>query len=179
MKQESIHNKEDAYKTLDLVNYWIGNIDSKNAIGLAFVTAIMAGICYKTNGIIPISAWIQPFRHGEFTMMAIIRFIFSMMLYVSCCISAICFLCSIWGRIRYSSDKKSLFFFGTIASIPTKDYKRAFLKLDDSKMVDELLEQISINSMICSHKAKLYNWGLKFLVMAVILFFGCFFMGFL
>ena len=46
-KQKS-YNREDAYKTLEIINGWIGNMDAKISFALAFV-GILVGYIFS-NG---------------------------------------------------------------------------------------------------------------------------------
>ena len=40
-KREVVFEKEDAYKSLELTNSWIGNIDTKASFLLAYLSVIM------------------------------------------------------------------------------------------------------------------------------------------
>lgn len=48
------YSKEDAYKTLELTNSWIGNVDTKSSLGLAFIVALLAIIFYNA-GTMPVA----------------------------------------------------------------------------------------------------------------------------
>ncbi|APU87010.1 hypothetical protein [Clostridium botulinum] len=47
MSQQSNYNREDAYKTLEIINLWIGNIDTKISFVLAFMAVLIGFIFTK------------------------------------------------------------------------------------------------------------------------------------
>ncbi len=53
------------------------------------------------------------------------------------------------------------------------DYIGKINKISEEDIIKDLEEQIHINSMICSKKAKYYNMGVKFLMVNIILSFIC------
>lgn len=60
-------------------------------------------------------------------------------------------------------DANSKIFFGHIANRKGyEQYKRAMLKASDEELLNDVLSQIYINSMICNKKYKYYNLGLKY-----------------
>ena len=75
--------------------------------------------------------------------------------------------------MKTNVTKKSMFFFGTIATLPLNDFKSKTMDMNDKELTKDILEQVHINSRICSAKFKFYNKGLWLLLSSTVLFFVC------
>ena len=53
------------------------------------------------------------------------------------------------------------------------EYKSKVLYRDKDKQLEDIVEQIHINSEICTKKSKLYNIGIKTTFVATILYVAC------
>lgn len=162
------YTKEDAYKTLEVVNTWINNIDTKVSYALALVGALSA-LIFSLN--------FKGINHilelEKLNMWNIIESVLVIALYILVFISILCFLLAIIARVKNESNNKSIFFFGTIASMGLSEYKEKINKMNEKNIIEDLQEQIHINSRICSRKIKFYNLGIKFFIIGIILWFVC------
>lgn len=168
------YSKEDAFKTLELTNYWIGNVDTKASLGLAFIVALLAIIFYNA-GTMPVAFENLSTAIEEETVSCstIIGAFLVAVLYLTCLASIIMFFLAIRGRIQTNGTKKSMFFFGTIATLPLNDFKAKTIDMKDKELTKDILEQVHINSRICSAKFNFYNKGLWLLLSSTVLFFVC------
>lgn len=168
------YSKEDAYRTLELTNSWIGNVDTKASLGLAFIVALLAIVFYNA-GTMP--AAFQTFfiamEEETVSCCTIIGTLLISLLYLTCLTSIIMFFLSIRGRIKNITTKESLLFFGTIATLPLNEFKSKTMAMNEKALTKDVLEQVHINSRICMVKFKYYNSGLWLLLSSTILFFVC------
>lgn len=161
--------REMAEYTLNLVNSWISNIDSKTSYGLS-VSGVLSGfilvqgipkafLMWKDEGTAPFVAFLG-------SSMVVLLYIFSLI--------AICFfIFTLKARVKKPVPRASHLFFGDIANMEHGTFSTSFKNLCTSNYEDELIDQIYINSCICSKKVKLYNFGLVSLIIASILCFVC------
>ena len=168
------YSKDDAFKTLEITNYWIGNADTKASLGLAFIVAMLS-IILCSNGTMPVAFQnlSDAIEKDSVSCFTIIGALLVSILYLTCLISIIMFFLAIRGRIQTNGTKKSLFFFGTIAALPINDFKAKTIAMKDKELTKDILEQVHINSQICSIKFKFYNRGLWLLLSSTVLFFVC------
>jgi hypothetical protein len=132
------YSKEDAYKTLELTNSWIGNVDTKSSLGLAFIVALLAIIFYNA-GTMPVAFQnlSTAIKAQSVSCCTIIGMLLVSALYLSCLISIIMFFLAIRGRIKTNATKKSMFFFGTIATFPLNDFKSKTDKVENNLQSNE------------------------------------------
>jgi len=156
------YNKEDAFNTLNLINSWINNVDTKASFALAF-QAVVIGFGFN-NGL---PSAIQNFINclpkdrtaivwGQ--LIAVIIFI------TGSALAAVFLLLTLVAKTKNKSGKKSVLFFGTIAAASLNDYKAKTMNMSDSELTKDLLEQIHTNSDICSVKFKRYDSGMKIMI---------------
>ena len=168
------YSKEDAYKVLELTNSWIGNVDTKTSLGLAFVVGLLALIFYNTETIpLAFQNLFTALNDNNLCCIVLISAVLVLLLYFSCLISIIMFFLSIRGRLISSSPNKSMLFFGSISTLSFNDFKSNTLNMTDKAITKDILEQIHISSRICTRKFKFYNYGIWSLLISVILFFIC------
>lgn len=164
--------KEDAYRTLEMINTWISNIDTKVSFALS-IAGVLIGFVFSKG--MP-SAFK---RVGEVSKLAelnggeIIAAILVCALYIVSFISILYFMLAILARIKNSSNVQSIFFFGSVANQNLLDYQAKLNQMSEKDIIEDLEEQIHTNSLICSKKAKYYNIGVKCLVVYLILWFIC------
>lgn len=170
MKKQKII--DDAYKKLEMINQWINNSDSKSSIVLGLVGIFFTIIFTSTNLINNIIRIISEI--GE-------HIIFSDVLYIIFFIISIVFcLYGIWSLIKVLIPTirlkniriKSYLFFGSIAQYSNyKEYKDEYLKANDDDIIDDLLNQIYQNSIICNKKYINFTNGLKYFLLSLVYFF--------
>lgn len=167
-------SKETAFRTLELINSWINNADTKVSFALAFATTVL-GLIFYNAGSEPKA--LQEFKTAYadkticFSNWSSVAILFLM--YITFLIVLICFFMSLRGKVDNSNKKKSIFFFGTIADYSIDDYKSKVFSMNEHELEKDLAEQIHINSQICRNKFKWYNRGFVFLIISAILCVGC------
>lgn len=164
--------KEDAYCTLEMINTWINNIDTKVSFAIA-ILGVMIGFIFgkgTPKAFINIG---KASRLIEVNGGELIGALLVCGLYILSFISIICLIFAILARVKNDSELKSIFFFGTIASMKLIEYCNKLNSMSEEELLKDLAQQIYINSQICTKKIKYYNIGIKFLVVTTILWFIC------
>ena len=164
--------KEDAYETLNIINTWIGNMDTKVSFALALV-GVLIGVIFEKGMPGAFDRISQVSKLAELSGGEIIAAILVLLLYLSGLTSILCFMLSIIARIKNLNNAPSIFFFGSISNMTLENYKNSVKNMEEKDIIDDIEEQIHTNSRICSLKAKWYNRGIKFLLITVILWFVC------
>ena len=159
MEAKDKYEKEDAYKTLEIVNSWISNVDAKISYGLTFISVLMGFIFVQ--GLPNAFDKVTDIKVSQINFIQGIGIVLVIGLYFSSFASIICFMRGIKAKVNNDNNSNSFFFFGTIAGMDLEAYRT------------NLCEQIHTNSKICSKKIKSYNTGLKCLFATVILWFVC------
>lgn len=161
------YSKEDAYQTIDLINSWINNVDTKTSFALAYV-AVLMGFAFA-NGT---STVFQEAKNTcPLTCGIIFKLILVLMLYGASVGAIINLFMAVIARVKNDSGKKSMMFFGSISQMSINDYKAKILNMDEKDIIKDLLEQIHTNSRICMKKIKRYNKGIVYLIIATIICF--------
>lgn len=168
--EEKGFSKETAFRTLELINSWINNADTKVSFALAFSTTIL-GLIFYNAGSEPKA--LQEFKIA-YTDKALCfhnwcSVVILFLMYFALLIVLICFFLSLRGKIKNTNKRKSIFFFGTIADYSINDYKAKVFSMNEQELEKDLAEQIHINSQICKNKFKWYNRGFLFLIISAIL----------
>lgn len=174
--------KEESIKTLERINFWIANCDTKISFGLAFAGILIGGffsssiitgsleeLVKKLKGLKDVkSGWEA--LYIETTTLVLIVFILLIITSVS-----YLFL-GIKGSVdttAYEQDKlttDSYQFYGTIQSKAFAAFKDGFEAQTQNKLQNDYLSQIYINSKICQRKFDLYNEGVTYLIYSTVTF---------
>lgn len=172
---------EIAEKTIDRINFWLGNVDSKVSFVLSFA-GIFLGFIFASDSITKsIEEYIKFITSNDltfgkfiFSCIALLLFIASM---VFMGISIYNLLGALKGRINPDTyiqanlETKSILFWGSIAnSTNYTAYKQKMDSLTDVNLSNDLKSQAYINSLICSKKFELYNKAINKLTWGIILF---------
>jgi hypothetical protein len=165
-KREISFEKEDAFKTLESVNGWINNMDTKASILLAYLAVIIGFVV--SNGLPDL--FTQP---APITFCYIIKVVFVVIMYLSLLSSIVLFLGTLTARIKGNNEKHSLLFFGEIAKNSLNDYKSKILNRTEEELIKDVLEQVYINSKICTIKSKYYNIGVKLTLISTVVYIIC------
>lgn len=172
IKENRAFKKEDAYETLNIINTWIGNMDTKVSFALA-LAGVLIGVIFEKGMPGAFDRISQVSKLAELSGGEIIAAILVLLLYLSGLTSILCFMLSIIARIKNLNNAPSVFFFGSIGNMTLENYKNFVKNMEENEIIEDLKEQIHTNSRICSLKAKWYNRGIKFLLTTVILWFIC------
>ena len=160
---------EEAKATLERINSWINNCDTKTGAILALLGVILTLVLTNEG--------LSTCR--EIASKAMASRTFSDILYLI--IWFVSFACLILGLFKLisalfattSSEKfkqgkletDSRIFFGSIGTTPTyQEYRDKFTGMTISDYINDLLSQVYINSLIASKKFKNYNQGLKYAI---------------
>ncbi|WP_455543543.1 hypothetical protein [Intestinibacter sp.] len=187
------YSKEDAYKTLDMVNMWIGNVDSKISYSLTFI-GVLLGFFLANKKPINISEIVNKIlmkiqeipKHGiKLTLKGIdLKDIISVIILILICAfiftsakACIYLYKGIKGRIDPEVYKqnglvtKSNIFWNSISNQKYSDFYKNIRSLDKDNLMKDISSQIFINSKICTEKFENYNKGVKYISISIILFF--------
>ena len=162
-------SKEDMYKNLEIINQWINNSDSKTSIVLGLV-GILLTIIFTNSTMVK-------------TLLDIIKNLinnvsFSDVLYLLL-LGYTIFICfyGLWLLIRVllptlkmnKKEIKSYMYFGSVSNYATfKDFKDELENASDEDIIDDLLNQIYQNSIICNKKYINFINGIKYFLIGFV-----------
>lgn len=150
----SKNNKFEDFKyTYDTIKSWINNVDNKISILLAFLVTIIGYIFSITDKIYQ--------KNIQVFILVIV-----IILLVGGCLLCIF---ALKGRVRTKINYTSMIFFGSISKMDRKEYFDKSLKTNEKQLINDIKNQIYINSCICNKKFKLYNLALNSLIVAIFL----------
>ncbi|KAA6451361.1 Pycsar system effector family protein [Bacillus swezeyi] len=174
--------KEEAVQTLERINFWISNCDTKISFSLAFAGILLGG--FFSSGIITGSlnklmkglkeidkdTPYLKIQYLEITTIVLVVFIILM-------IVSLTYLFrgkkgSIDTGVFNEADlsKDSILFFGTIQNKSFIAFKNSVIEIKKDDLVNDYLSQVYINSKICNRKFTLYNKGVNWLIASTIVF---------
>jgi ABC-type multidrug transport system fused ATPase/permease subunit len=171
-QQKESYQKEDAYQSLEMINTWINNIDTKVSFALALV-GVLIGMVFGAGTPKALQRISEVSKLAELSGGEILAAILVCLLYIASLLSIVSFMLVIMARVKNLNNAPSMFFFGSIAKMTLQNYKDKVNQLTEKQIVEDLEEQIHTNSKICSQKAKWYNIGIRFLASTIILWFIC------
>jgi hypothetical protein len=176
------HTKEEVVNSLDRINFWIGNCDTKISFSLAFAGILLGG--FFSSGIITGSLnklekkmiHIDNIKHPwemrllEGTTLVLLAFIITMIITITYLFKALkgSIDSSVYSQPGLTTD--SQIFFGTIANQSFQAFKQKVTTTTESDIHNDYLSQVFINSKICQRKFTLYNKGIQYLIISTVLF---------
>ncbi len=164
--------KDDAYQSLNMINTWISNIDTKISFALA-LAGVIIGIIFSTGLPDALQRVGKVSKLSELYGGEIIAAVLVCLLYIASFLSILYFMLSIIARVKNLNNTPSIYFFGSISVMDLQDYKYKVNNITEQEIIEDLEEQIHTNSKICNEKSKCYNRGIKFLLVTIILWFIC------
>lgn len=179
IEQNRKYSKEDAYKTLDMINMWIGNADTKISYSLTFI-GVLLGFFLTGSKPIKLSETISQIYSNGLQILKLKEIIILVLIcaFTATSITAIVFLYkALKGRIDpkvYEEDgliTNSNIFWQTISKKSYVDFHNSINALNQENLIKEISSQVFINSKICTKKFENYNEGVKYIVISVIIFF--------
>lgn len=182
IKNNDSYTKDDAFKTLQIINTWNSNIDTKTSFCLAFCAVMIGILLQNQRKLAVVYQWLK-FEFNTYTqinehLFGVMIAVFLVTLFYACFIMSLYyFFSTIIATIENPNKIKSNFFFGFIATLDLEAYKNTMLQINEKMIVYDLIEQIHTNSLICIKKARYYNKGMLWLqrtmyVCVVCLIFG-------
>ena len=156
------YSKDEAFKVLETVNDSIKHTDNKSAILMGLI-ALLIGLTTKVfEAVHIISEWNNKVLCG-FLLLLFILYCGSVLL--SIIFSSLVFV-SRYKAEKYIKHKKlkgnCLLFFGDIAKMGYKEFKDKSSSISEEEFINEINEQIIINSAISKKKAFYFNFALLF-----------------
>ncbi|MDC3424255.1 DUF5706 domain-containing protein [Aquibacillus sp. 3ASR75-11] len=176
-KETKGYNQEEIGKTLERINYWISNCDTKISFALAF-SGVLLGVFFTSNTIQ--NSLVALFEQFSELDMYNIVVLLTTLIFVA---FVICLTLSIWHffmGLKGSVDStvfdqddlqtNSLLYFGTIQALKYTEFKKEVQNITKDELGNDYLSQIHINSVICQTKFNNYKKGIIYLTAAIILF---------
>ncbi|MCM3389972.1 hypothetical protein M3649_17780 [Ureibacillus chungkukjangi] len=174
--------KVEAVQTLERINFWISNCDTKISFSLAFAGILLGG--FFSSGIITGSlnklmkelkeidkdTPYLKIQYLEITTVVLVVFIILM-------IVSLTYLfrgkkgsidTGVYNEEELSKD--STLFFGTIQNKSFIAFKNSMIGIKKEELVNDYLSQVYISSKICKRKFTLYNKGVNWLIASTIAF---------
>lgn len=165
------YTKDDALQTLQSIQSWISAMDAKSSYAIMLIGVLIGFMLSSDDRTLDVKLFLEKVLHhlrNGISNGSV--FILALLYAVSFC-AIICFLQVLFARTKSKLHNKSNFFFGTIATRDLSSFTSSIYGQSESKMMDDLLEQIHVNSKICVKKSKWYNLGSGFLIATVALWF--------
>lgn len=175
-----VFNKDDAYRTLDRINFWISNCDSKSSFILAFYGVFTPLLLTNSVTIDSVKSAVRNIQIGTFSWYSGTIIVISSLLMISL---IICLLLGIINvilslsaitRIKNITSNKlsigSVIFFGSIANQSYDSYLEKLANANESSIFNDITSQIYINSKICSMKFTYFNKCVAYLKNVMLLF---------
>lgn len=175
-------SRDDRYKNLERVNYWIANCDTKASFLLGF-TGIILTLLFTSTPIGSLvfetiknfkSSWFS--EKSNYEIFALLE-VFILFAFIVIYIIAVWHLLEVFrGRISPDvyKDKglvtNSNLFFGIVASKNFQEFKDSQSN-PNYNLDDDIDSQFFINSKICTIKFKHYNNAIEYLKFSILLFF--------
>lgn len=156
------YSKEEAFKVLDIVNDSIKHTDNKSAILMGLITLLIGLTTKVFEAVNIISNW------NNKVLCAFLLLLF--ILYCCAVFLSVVFACLVFVS-RYKAEKyikyknlkgNSLLFFGDIDKMGYKGFKDKSSSVSEEEFINEINEQIVINSAISKKKAVYFNFALLF-----------------
>lgn len=168
-------NKEEKFKELERIDLWINNADTKISYLLAFLgivatiiftsDSVMQRIIVCFNNVLKLSK--QDIE--KILSLLVIILVLNLVFFISKSIYYL--LKASVAKIDVSNtNKSSTLFFGSIATNTFEQFKEKVKRQTDEELEDDIIEQIFINSKICSEKMKNYNKAINNLKISIVLF---------
>ena len=157
MNENLISAKEDAKQNLNNIQDWIKAADTKFSILLG-VVAVLFGLTTVIFKSLPYIA------NNEFSATVFFVALFTVLYILSTVTTLLICLIGLFSRLKPNQD--SCLYFGCIANKNLSVFKQSILSQTEEEKLDDLLNQIHINSIIANKKMKLFNYAI---VSAIIL----------
>jgi hypothetical protein len=152
-------------KTRDDTIRFVSNCDSKASIILAIIGILLTVICTEMPTYIISARSDKDFNNNAVMGVYIVCVVASVICFIT---SVILLICVLRGRVK--SDKYSIIYFGDISTYNLESYKIKLRELNKEDFKNYLIDDLYINSKICSRKYKLFNIALVFLICGIAFF---------
>lgn len=162
--------REELEKDLSRIIGFVNSCDSKSSIVMSGVLAIVALIA-GLNG----PSLADHFKNNLDSAGVILSLVLLIVSVALIIIGLSFVISSLYARGKPDNQAyhDSLIYYGSISSLEYDDYKESVLSRTNEDYLEDLASQVHINSIICSKKYRLYNKGLIFSIVGIILLFAC------
>lgn len=171
-QQTGYYTKEDAFQSLEIINSWINNMDTKISFAMAFIS-VLIGFIFSNDlpdvfDEIAKLEKIQQITPGQTVSVLLVLILYG------ACLACIGFLVAgLTARTKNTTPVTSIFFFGDIAKRTRDDVLDNMSNITEKKLLADLQNQIYINSQICTKKSMYFNKGLYCFVASVVIYVLC------
>jgi hypothetical protein len=149
--------RDDLYKQLDKVDFWISNADTKASFILAF-SGVLTGLLVNDKFVEQKGNLIKDL--ASLTDASIILFILNLFTLTSTIFFSLLVLSA-----KTKGEKKTYFFWGDVSQFTHWSYfNRVKQRETQDALEEDMLYQIYINSKICTKKFNRYRLSLKLLM---------------
>lgn len=168
-KKKSKLSIEEGKYTLNLVNYWINNVDTKVSISCALFSIVFAVIVFLSDKFLSTIDKAETFKCHFFTLfcifvsLTVISFVTSLYFHFKAIIP------NFSGGKKTSNGKFSIFFEDINNFESPESYYKTFRDTSKDKFVREIAFEIYYNSCICSKKMHRFKMGVIFSIISIIL----------
>lgn len=163
------YSKEDAFKVLELVKESIKHTDNKSAILMGLITLLIGFTTKIFDAVHIISDWNNKVLCVSLLLLFIL---YCIAVIISIIFTSLVFV-SRYKAKKYIKQKNlkgnSLLFFGDIDKMGYERFKDKSSSLTDEDFINEINEQIIINSAISKNKAFYFNLALIFSFVLLVL----------
>ena len=167
IEESDSFNREDAYKSLTMINTWISNIDTKTSIMIA-LEGVLLGFVFSSSNAPIMQYFYYPRCFLLFSFRNLIALVLVFSFYIVSFLSMLFFILVLIARV----DKGvSIYFFGSIANMEFTEYEQKVKSISKEELLIDLKSQVHINSKICTKKARFYNKGIALLIATIVLLF--------
>ena len=180
IKNNNEYSIDDAYRSLDNINSWIINSDTKASIVLGLLGVLFTIIFSNSDFINILNKLINEiFNDIMFCdIFYLIIMFFSLVLFINGIYNLILVLIP---KLKLNINKrKSILYFGDICSFESvNEFKYKVYHTKKGELLDDVLNQVYINSNICTKKFNNYKVGLSRIFLGVLIFFVFYMLGIL
>jgi len=167
------YTKEDSYKNLDRVNFWIGNCDSKASFVLAFL-GIFIGVFFTSDFVYDnlknLGNTFLKFKFTDFSGFISLIALISALIFIFKFIQAVKYTL---GSLTASVDSNEYSQMGVktdsnlhFLSIDKKGFNTHFQEVqdlnDEKELIHDIESQVAINSRIANRKFSNYKNGILY-----------------
>lgn len=177
--RNEIDKREEAYRTLDRINFWISNCDSKASFILAFLGIFFPLVLTNQVTIDSVKSAVHTVNNltissGIVLLLSTVLLI--LMIYLLC-EGLFYIINSLKASINTDTfshnkglSKVSIYFFGSIASRGFMEFVERIDKVSEEEVLNDLHSQVYINSCICNKKFIYYNKAVSSTRKALVVF---------
>lgn len=178
--QEPIFSKDDCYKNLERVNFWIANVDTKTSFILALIGVVLGVFLTSSmtaDALSKLIGYILKFHYKDpkailigLTLVLIVAFIWFLGKCVYYLLEALTATINTDDFMGQNFVSNSNLFFASISNKNFQEFNSGLRDITKEALLEDITCQTYINAKICTRKFQKYNMGIKKLKCALIIF---------